>query len=392
MLLIAPVLILAIAGVYHLSSSRAAGASPDINGNGIVDVFDLSVLLSKWNTADASSDLNADGTVNVFDLSTLLSSWGVAVSQKPGPNNTGVPAGRTLTVPVTDTNKGISVASNGNVTINKPGVFEDMLIKGRLNIKATDVTIRYSKIEANPTPWDLPDEPTTPAECTANGGTAPNAVSAYGYANFVMEDSEIEPVRKSTYIGNGIHGSEYTLRRVDISGTVDGAGVFNTGATNVLIEDSYIHDLYRGQWSYGHGCDEPTHSDGIQVHYGTNTTIRNNTISANTIDWNGDPANSNAAIMVNQVGSYFTSYLTIDSNWFDYGGCSINVHDGGKTPTIQNFALTNNLFGKNQSITVSGEKCAMIVTNATKAHVTNTFTGNQWEDGSTPVPTVRNGG
>lgn len=311
---------------------------------------------------------------------------------KPDASTTGVPAGKTLAVPVTDVVKGISVASNGNVTINKSGLFENMLIKGRLTIKATDVTIRYSRIEANPTPWDLPDEPTTSAECSANGGTSPNAVTAYAYDNLVIEDSEITATRKSTYIGNGIHGSRYTLRRVDLSGTVDGAGVFNTGATNVLIEDSYIHDLYRGQFSFGHGCDEPTHTDGIQVHYGSNTVIRNNTIKANTIDWNGAPANSNAAIMVNQNGSYYTTNLTIDSNWLDYGGCSVNVHDGGKTPTIQYFALTNNVFGKNQNLSSGGAKCAMIVTNATKVDGTNAYTGNKWEDGSSPAPTVVNGG
>lgn len=361
---------------------------------GIVGVTALLLTSAAPSTANLEPETGGRSSRAVTVSDTSASGSGAVKfvpAVKPDASNTGVPAGKTLTVPVTDTTKGISVASNGNVTISKAGTFENMLIKGRLNIKAAGVTIRYSRVEANPSPWDLPSEPTSSSQCTSNGEASVNAISAYGYANLLIEDSEIIAARKSTYIGNGIHGSQYTLRRVDISGTVDGAGLFNTGAANVLIEDSYIHDLYKGQFSYGHGCDEPTHTDGIQVHYGSNMTIRNNTIRANTIDWNGAPANSNAAIMVNQNGgsTLLTSYLTIDGNWLDYGACTVNVHDGGKVPTIQNFRLTNNKFGKNQS---TSPKCAMIVTNATKADGTNAFTGNKWEDGTTPDPSVQNGG
>lgn len=306
------------------------------------------------------------------------------VSAKPSSANTGVPTGHKLVVPVTDAAKGITVAANGNVKITKPGIFENLLIKGRLEIRADNVTIRYSRIEANPVPWDLKPEPTTVAECTAYGGTAPPAVSIYNNKNLLIEDSEIEAVRKSTYISNGIHGSGYTLRRVDISGTVDGAGIYNTGAANTLIENSYIHDLYNGQFSYGHGCT-PSHADGIQIHYGSNMTIRNNTIKANSTT----PYKTNAAIMVNQNGSYNTSGVTIQSNWIDYGTCSINVHDSNKATTIKSLAIIGNKFGKNQT---TNPKCTMIVQKVVRNDSSNNISGNVWEDGSTPVPTVTNGG
>jgi len=51
----------------------------DINGDGVVNVFDLSILLSHWGATSASyaqGDLNGDGVINVFDLSILLSHWG----------------------------------------------------------------------------------------------------------------------------------------------------------------------------------------------------------------------------------------------------------------------------------------------------------------------------
>lgn len=47
----------------------------DVNNDAKIDVFDLSLLLSKWNTGDSIADLNSDGTVNIFDLSILLSNW-----------------------------------------------------------------------------------------------------------------------------------------------------------------------------------------------------------------------------------------------------------------------------------------------------------------------------
>jgi beta-glucanase (GH16 family) len=48
----------------------------DLNNDNAVNVFDLSILLSKYNTTTASADLNNDGIVNVFDLSILLSHYG----------------------------------------------------------------------------------------------------------------------------------------------------------------------------------------------------------------------------------------------------------------------------------------------------------------------------
>lgn len=52
----------------------------DLNGDGIVDVEDLFILLSEWgkcaNPEDCPADLNDDGIVNVEDLFILLSHWG----------------------------------------------------------------------------------------------------------------------------------------------------------------------------------------------------------------------------------------------------------------------------------------------------------------------------
>ncbi|MEX0616988.1 MAG: Ig-like domain-containing protein [Candidatus Woykebacteria bacterium] len=52
------------------------GRKGDINIDGKVNIFDLSILLSKWATTDSASNLNDEEKVDIFDLSILLSNWG----------------------------------------------------------------------------------------------------------------------------------------------------------------------------------------------------------------------------------------------------------------------------------------------------------------------------
>ena len=51
-----------------------SGNSSDLNKDGKVNIFDLSILLRNWNKS-GQGDLNSDGKVNIFDLSTLLRNW-----------------------------------------------------------------------------------------------------------------------------------------------------------------------------------------------------------------------------------------------------------------------------------------------------------------------------
>ena len=53
-----------------------AGTKPgDINGDGVVNIFDASILASRWGTADPDADLNGNGVVDIFDASILASNW-----------------------------------------------------------------------------------------------------------------------------------------------------------------------------------------------------------------------------------------------------------------------------------------------------------------------------
>lgn len=87
----------------NVGTSYASTTEPaDINNDNTVNVFDLSILLSKWNSIDATSDLNKDGAINVYDLSMLLSKWGpvrvTTVETYPAP--AGITADANYTVSV----------------------------------------------------------------------------------------------------------------------------------------------------------------------------------------------------------------------------------------------------------------------------------------------------
>lgn len=47
----------------------------DLNGDNQVNLTDLSILLSNYNTTNSIGDINKDGRVNIFDLSILLSNY-----------------------------------------------------------------------------------------------------------------------------------------------------------------------------------------------------------------------------------------------------------------------------------------------------------------------------
>jgi hypothetical protein len=82
-----------IAGTFSTSSTASTGAAVaytaastgttgpvtgDLNNDGHVNAFDLSIFLNHWQQTGSSlpEDFNNDSIVNVFDLSILLSNWG----------------------------------------------------------------------------------------------------------------------------------------------------------------------------------------------------------------------------------------------------------------------------------------------------------------------------
>ena len=48
----------------------------DVNGDGIIDDYDLSLVVSHWMQDYEEGDFNDDGVVNDFDLSIIAAFWG----------------------------------------------------------------------------------------------------------------------------------------------------------------------------------------------------------------------------------------------------------------------------------------------------------------------------
>jgi len=261
----------------------------------------------------------------------------VSSTARPGPNNTGVPAGTTLR------------RKYGDWTISKPGVYSGLDVRGFVRITASNVTIRKSIIRGGIAHGDI--------------GLV-NAI--YRTHNVVIEDSELVPAHPSPYI-DGVTGAGYTLRRVDIHGTVDGAKVFGN---NTMITHSWIHGL-------AHFASDPnqgghaSHNDNVQVLGGLNVRIV----------WNTLTGASNAALQVTQTRGA-VAYMSFARNWAGQGACTVNLQDKPRR-SMSHIAVSVNRFAKNSTY-----GCAIIAfTGVSFAHA-----GNVWTDGTAPVTVVRRAG
>ena len=254
---------------------------------------------------------------------------------KPGPDNTGVPAGTVLT------------RHDGDLTITTAGAHIDALdINGYVKIAAPNVRITRSIIRGG-----------------AAATTVRGLVESYNTANtgLVIEDSELRPANPSWWI-EGAKVQNATFRRVEVTGTVDGIGVHGN---NVRVEGSWIHDL--SYYSpFPHQPDGQTHNDGIQVHLGSGLRVVGSTITTS----------HNAAVMVTpNTGP--VSDMQITGNWLDHGGCTINVSEKGRG-AIAGTVVTDNRFGRN-----SRDSCPILFPPATGAVAVTS--GNVYDDDSSAV-------
>jgi hypothetical protein len=48
----------------------------DVNGDGEINIFDLSIVAAHYDTADPTADINEDGTVDILDLSIMARHYG----------------------------------------------------------------------------------------------------------------------------------------------------------------------------------------------------------------------------------------------------------------------------------------------------------------------------
>jgi len=76
-------ILFAVVGYIYLNRSHAATNNADINGDGTVNIVDLSIMATNWGKSGqtfSQGDINGDGVINILDLSILASNWGATAS------------------------------------------------------------------------------------------------------------------------------------------------------------------------------------------------------------------------------------------------------------------------------------------------------------------------
>jgi hypothetical protein len=298
---------------------------------------DATAALSDQASADPSASASAGPSPTV--ATTTAPPPPAPSGSKPGPANTGVPAGVGLTV------------VQGDQTYSTPGqVISGLDIHGAVRVAARNVVIRNTVIRGHANP-----------KCNSSVLYIDNGADA----TLTIEDSEIAPAFPHPCV-DGIWAANTTMTRMNIHGAVDGVKAYD----NVVMQDSWIHDLsyFASDPNQGGG---PTHNDSVQTYEGNqHITLRHNALDAGR--------EGNAAYQVTQDGGDVATDLRIDGNWLDGGGCTLNfAHKGGPTP-MTGIYVTNNRFGRN-----SYYNCPILLSTQTELSQNS---GNVWDDTGLPIP------
>lgn len=131
---------------------------------------------------------------------------------------------------------------------------------------------------------------------------------------------------------NGIQCKDINLYRCEITGTVDGMGIHER---NVGLYGCWIHDL--PWYAYDPWQTDGSHNDGVQIHFGTNYTLRGNSIEMG--------ANATTCVGI-FAGVGPISNVTLDKNWLiSTGDAVVGLNIAEKTNgTMTGMVITDNRF------------------------------------------------
>jgi hypothetical protein len=238
-------------------------------------------------TADSPTPRPGSPTPRLSSVARPSSSDGVPAGW-PTAATTGVPGGTALT------------RVDGDLTVDTPGtVVQGKDIRGCVNVRADNVTIRASKI------------------------TCPGAYGIRGFndgtdfKNLRIEDTELDGQNQGF---TAIAYSNFTALRLNIHGFENGFAL----GDDVTITDSYVHDLKLG---------DGLHPDDIQTNEGgTGYTIRHNSLLAPV---------TNSAIALCCTDGQMVSDVFIDDNYLAGGGWTLYCPRKAATGN----RVTNNRFG-----------------------------------------------
>jgi hypothetical protein len=275
----------------------------------------------------------------------------------PGPSNTGVPAGVTLT-PYT----GPCTINTPNVTIDSKTVNCDITV----NSGAGGLVIKNSLVNGEVV---QPDDGTS--------------------SQFTVQDSTIDGTVRGTGTGHdgyactncGVGYRNFTLLRVEVVHTNRGA--YCEEVCHII--DSYIHG--QNLWP-----DDPAHPHASAVRQEHYADLQHTTLAC---DYKG-PFNADIGCSANQSGYPDFTYIwhnTFNQNLFvegngassfcAYGGGTAGKPSSGDARNATYQVYTNNVFqrGANGKCGDDGP-ITDFITNRTG----NTWTGNVWDNGGTVKP------
>jgi hypothetical protein len=258
-------------------------------------------------------------------------------------------------------------AYSGPSTITVDGTtIDSKLITGDLCIKASNVRITRSEVRG------------------AVSTSKPNAFcDGSAPTNVVLEDVKIVgPGTSSTHNVSvsttfAVNANGLTCRRCDISRW--GSGVFVdgwvAGGSNVLIEDSYLHDFVGFQGCVPElGPDCLAHRSGIGGIGAVNATYRRNNIHIN--DLNGEPGLSGAIVIYGQAP---VKNVLVEDNLIYADSASYCLYCGtDQGNAVTNLTCRNNVFNKDPVRPQCGYFGPM-------THYGASISGNKFSDG-TPIP------
>jgi|GEM_PF-2828420 len=208
----------------------------------------------------------------------------------------------------------------------------------------------------------------------------------------VFEDSTFKP-RGINYYNGTINGRGFTLKRVELTGAVDGANpsVADGGTRlDVTITGSWVHDLLRWSPDPTHS-DNQSHSDGIQWMGGRGLTLIGNRIEGlldtsisswgpATYDSSGkmtgghpfypNPVNGETLMVNAYQDKIQPGELTMRKNWIRGGAVGLNMlgatsawasNDGSSIE--ENWFLNDQGYGKNHRMVAKASQVISTSTN-----------------------------
>jgi hypothetical protein len=253
----------------------------------------------------------------------------------PGLGRTGVPAGTHL-------------VASGSITITAAGtVIDGRDVNGCISVEASSVTIKRTRVRGG--------------FCSTN-----QIYIAPGHSAIRIEDTEVDGLNQNSFYA-GIGGSGFTCLRCDIHNVGQGFNI--NGEFNIVIQDSYVHDLFTCCGS---------HNEDIYVgdSFPASITIRHNRL---------DNADGQTAAISLFADFGPIEHVTVDHNLLNGGGYTL--YGGSTCPKpycsqTSDIVVTNNHFGR-LFFANCGQYGPVIAFDPTLPG--NVWSRNIWDDTKEPI-------